>query len=119
MVIVWLQAGQEVSAKISIIGCSSKELESDVFFCNCSLAVIEVYQIDCPIKWPYNCAFIAFFRKAVPIKMEYLRDAILGCCLNLLLCDKNANFYINMKNRPDITRAYGCRRYVGQKAAGS
>ena len=51
--------------------------------------------------------------------MEYLRDAILGCCLNLLLCDKNANFYINMKNRPDITRAYGCRRYVGQKAAGS
>ena len=107
MVIVWLQAGQEVSAKISIIGCSSKELESDVFFCNCSLAVIEVYQISCPIKWPYKCAFIAFFRKAVPIEMECLQYAVLGCCLNLLLCDKNANFHKNMKNCSDIARACG------------
>ena len=88
MVIVWLQACQEVSAKISIIGCSSKELESDVFFCDRSLAVIEVYQVDCPIKWLYKCACVVFFRKAVPIKMEYLRYAVLGCCLNLLSCDK-------------------------------
>ena len=51
--------------------------------------------------------------------MEYLRYAVLGCWLNLLLCDKNANFHKNMKNCSDITRAYGCRRYDEQKATDS